>query len=145
VIGRSAKNLPRRDSGSIPGDHGRARGAESPIANRYARVGQQDAAREAVRKAIDTYQGLIDRDTTSAFCVLYRWATLRCQMRLDDNKGALRTVDEMVRKDMGQAINGASTSARRADRATSTIRICGPGATCSCSWPIIRRAPWWAT
>jgi tetratricopeptide (TPR) repeat protein len=79
---------------------------EAPIAiaNRYARVGQQDAAREAVRKAIDTYQGLIDRDTTSAFCVLYRWATLRCQMRLDDNKGALRTVDEMVRKDMGQAI-----------------------------------------
>jgi len=25
-------------------------------------------------------------------------------MRLEDNKGALRTVDEMVRKDMGQAI-----------------------------------------
>lgn len=78
--------------------------APMAIANRYARVGQMDAARQAVRKAIDTYQKLIDRDTTSVYGPLYRWSTIKCQLRLDDKKGLLQTVDEMCRKDMGQAI-----------------------------------------
>jgi len=79
---------------------------EAPIAiaNRYARIGQGDAAKQAVRKAIQTYQGLIERDTTSAYTPLYRWSIVRCYGLLDDKAGLLRTVDEMVRRDLGHPI-----------------------------------------
>jgi len=79
---------------------------EAPIAiaNRYARIGQGDAAKQAVRKAIQTYQGLIQRDTTSAYTPLYRWSIVRCYGLLGDDQGLLREVDEMVRRDMGHPI-----------------------------------------
>jgi tetratricopeptide (TPR) repeat protein len=79
---------------------------EAPIAiaNRYARVGQADAAKAAVKRAILTYQKLIERDTTSGYTPLYRWSIIRCQALLGDQAGVLRTVDEMVQKDMGHPI-----------------------------------------
>lgn len=79
---------------------------EAPIAiaNRYARIGQGDAAKQAVRKAIQTYQGLIERDTTSGYTPLYRWSIVRCYGLLGDDQGLLRAVDEMVRRDMGHPI-----------------------------------------
>jgi tetratricopeptide (TPR) repeat protein len=79
---------------------------EAPIAiaNRYARVGQGDAAKQAVRRAIETYQKLIQRDTTSAYGPLYRWSIIRCHMLLADRKAMLQTVDEMVRLDLGHPI-----------------------------------------
>ena len=79
---------------------------EAPIAiaSRYARVGQQDAARQAVNRAIETYRRLIARDTTSNFGPLYRWSILRCNILLGDKKGALNTIDEMSRKDLGHPI-----------------------------------------
>jgi TolA-binding protein len=79
---------------------------EAPIAiaNRYARVGQADAAKQAVKKAILTYQNLIQRDTTSGYTPLYRWSIIRCHALLGDEAGVLRTVDEMVQRDMGHPI-----------------------------------------
>ncbi|HEX5030403.1 MAG TPA: tetratricopeptide repeat protein [Candidatus Eisenbacteria bacterium] len=79
---------------------------EAPIAiaNRYARIGQADAAKQAVRKAILTYQGLIEQDTTSGYTPLYRWSIVRCYGLLGDQQGVLRAVDEMVRRDMGHPI-----------------------------------------
>src|SRR5262249_27241816 len=70
----------------------------------YARIGQGDAAKQAVQKAIGTYHGLIERDTTSGYTPLYRWSIIRCYGLLGDDQGILRTVDEMVRRDMGHPI-----------------------------------------
>ncbi|HET9940925.1 MAG TPA: tetratricopeptide repeat protein [Candidatus Eisenbacteria bacterium] len=79
---------------------------EAPIAiaNRYVRIGQADAAKQAVRKAILTYQGLIERDTTSGYTTFYRWSIARCYALLGDQQGVLRQIDEMVRRDMGHPI-----------------------------------------
>jgi tetratricopeptide (TPR) repeat protein len=79
---------------------------EAPIAiaNHYARIGQADAAKQAVKRAILTYQKLIERDTTSGYTPLFRWSIIRCQALLGDKPGILRTVDEMVQNDMGHPI-----------------------------------------
>ena len=45
-----------------------------------------------------------ERDTTSGYTPLYRWSIARCQGLLADYPGILRTVDEMVQRDMGHPI-----------------------------------------
>ena len=78
------------------------------IANRYARVGQMDAAKQAIRRAISTYQKLVEQDTTSSFTPLYRWSMLKCQALLGDTAGVYATIDEMSRKDLAHPITGSA-------------------------------------
>jgi TolA-binding protein len=89
---------------SIPVRYPRTQaGVEAPvaIARRYFRVGQRDAGMAALRKAIETYQAMIARDTSSAYCTMYRWAILQCRVTLGDWITVLQAVDDMAGHDMG--------------------------------------------
>ena len=76
---------------------------DAPIAivNRYVRVGNRDAAEAALAKARETYRSMIARDTTSPYCTIYRWSIARVQLAQGDWGGALETIDEMVRRELG--------------------------------------------
>jgi tetratricopeptide (TPR) repeat protein len=71
------------------------------IAQRYAREGNRAAAETALRRAIEVYQGLIQRDTASAYVPAYRWSIIRCYNTLGDWGQALSWTDEMVSHNMG--------------------------------------------
>ena len=76
---------------------------DAPIAivQRYVRIGDREAADAALAKARDTYRSMIARDTTSPYCTVYRWSIARVQLAQGDWGGALETVDEMVRRELG--------------------------------------------
>ena len=106
---------------------------EAPMAvvRRYVRLGNKNAAEAALVKAVETYRGLIARDTTTSWGAIYRWAMARCQMAQSDWGGALETVDEMSKKDighpaLGQALLEAAGTANRhnqKDRARKYLEL----------------------
>jgi TolA-binding protein len=106
---------------------------EAPMAvvKRYVRLGNKDAAEAALVKAVETYRGLIARDTTTSWGAIYRWAMARCQMAQGDWGGALETVDEMSKRDighpaLGQALLEAAGTANRhnqKDRARKYLEL----------------------
>lgn len=71
------------------------------VARRYYRVGNPEAGKAALRKAIGTYEELIARDSTATYGPFYRWAILQCNVTLKDEKAALKTVDEMAKVNKG--------------------------------------------
>jgi TolA-binding protein len=71
------------------------------VARRYYRVGNLEAGKAALRRAIGTYEELITRDSTATYGPFYRWAILQCNVTLEDRTAALRTVDEMVKVNKG--------------------------------------------
>ncbi|HMI30269.1 MAG TPA: tetratricopeptide repeat protein [Candidatus Limnocylindrales bacterium] len=92
---------------SIPLQFPKSRGAvEAPFAivDHYMRVGQREDAKRSLASAVDTYRAMIARDTTSAYCPIYRWNILRAYTALERWNNALATVDEMAEKDRGAPI-----------------------------------------
>lgn len=72
--------------------------AEAPIAivQRYARVGDDAAAKNALQKAVDSYRRLIAQDSTGAAAATYRWDILKCQLALKNWEGVYAAVDDLV-------------------------------------------------
>ncbi len=102
---------------------------EAPIAivNRYLATRQRDAARLALQKAVNTYRGLIARDTASAYAPTYQWGIVRCHMALGNWKEALDAVDEMIRKHQGHPLvaQGLLEGATLAHRHGEDVRARG--------------------
>jgi outer membrane protein assembly factor BamD (BamD/ComL family) len=71
------------------------------VARRYYRVGNVEAGKAALRRAIGTFENLITRDSTASFGPFYRWAILQCNVTLEDRNAALAIVDEMARVNKG--------------------------------------------
>jgi tetratricopeptide (TPR) repeat protein len=92
----------KQDLESIPVHFPESRAAlEAPFAivAHYGRSGEGAAMRAALLRAVETYRGLIARDTTSVSNVTIRWNIARCYAALDRSKDALSVIDEMSRKD----------------------------------------------
>ncbi|HYQ89583.1 MAG TPA: tetratricopeptide repeat protein [Candidatus Binatia bacterium] len=106
-------------------------GVEAPFAivDHYSRSRQEDAAKAAVLKAIDTYRSMIGRDSGSSYATVYRWNILRAYAVLDRWKDALATVDEMAEKDRGEAITaealfqGAQIARSKGDKPKSDVYL----------------------
>ena len=92
---------------NIPAQFPKSRAAvEAPFAivEHYTRARQQDAAKAALVKAVETYRSLIARDTNSVFCTVYRWNILRAYSALERWNDVLAAVDRMAEKDRGAPI-----------------------------------------
>jgi len=101
--------------------------AEAPLAivDHYNRAREADGAKSALLKAIDTFHGLIARDTTSANGALYRWSILRAHAALGQWKDVLGMVDQMAAKDQRSPLaaealfQGAQMARAHGDKARS--------------------------
>ena len=71
------------------------------VARRYYRVGNREAGKAALKRAIGTFEELISRDSTATYGPFYRWAILQCNVTLEDRSAALKTVDEMAKVNKG--------------------------------------------
>lgn len=92
----------KQDLEALPVRFPKSRGArEAPLAivSHYERSHEGAAMRSALLRAVDTYRGLIARDTTSLENAAIRWNITRCYAALDRPKDALATIDEMTVKD----------------------------------------------
>ena len=92
---------------SIPVKYPRSRaGVEAPIAivDHYNRSHQQDAAKAALLKAVETYRTMLAQDSGSVYATVYRWNILRGCTTLKRWNDALETVDQMATLDRGAPI-----------------------------------------
>jgi TolA-binding protein len=117
---------------NIPLQFPKSRGAvEAPFAivEHYMRSRDIPAAKGALLKAVDTYRGMIARDTGSVYCTVYRWNILRAYTALRRWPDALATVDEMAEKDRGAPVTvealfqGAQIAATTKDKARSDLYL----------------------
>jgi len=92
---------------SIPVRFPESEGAvEAPlaIAKHYVRVGDKEAATNALLRSVTTYRSLIARDTTSSYCPVYRWSILQSYLYLKSWPNALKAVDEMASRDLAHPL-----------------------------------------
>ncbi|HEY7727144.1 MAG TPA: tetratricopeptide repeat protein, partial [Candidatus Eisenbacteria bacterium] len=122
----------KQDLEALPLRFPASRGAvEAPVAvvAHYQRSGEGAAMRAALLRAIETYRGLIARDSTSAMNATIRWNIARCYAGLDRPKEALAVVDEMTRKDRGSPLTahalreGAELAVRSGDVARARVYL----------------------
>ena len=112
----------KQDLESVPVRFPSSRGAlEAPLAivSHYQRSREGAAMRSALLRAVDTYRGLIERDTTAVGNAAIRWNIARCYAALDRPKDALATIDEMVVKDRRSPLT-AMALRQGAELATNT-------------------------
>ena len=92
----------KQDLETVPVRFPKSRGAlEAPLAivAHYQRSREGEAMRAALLRAVQTYRGLIARDSTSVGNAALRWNIARCYAALDRPKDALAAIDEMTVKD----------------------------------------------
>ena len=92
---------------SIPVRFPESQGAvEAPlaIAKHYVRVGDPEAATNALIRSVTTYRSLIARDTTSSYCPVYRWSILQSYLYMKSWPNALKAVDDMAARDLGHPL-----------------------------------------
>jgi len=117
---------------NIPMQYPKSRaGVEAPIAivEHYYRTRQPDAAKAALRKAIDTYRSMIAHDSGSVYATAYRWNILRAYTSLKLWNDALATVDQMAELDRGAPITvealfqGAQIARANGDKSRSDVYL----------------------
>jgi TolA-binding protein len=117
---------------NIPAQYPKSRaGVEAPIAivEHYYRSRQPDAAKVALRKAVDTYRSMIALDSSSVYATVYRWNMLRAYTSLKRWNEALAVVDQMATLDRGAPITvealfqGAQIARANGDKSRSDVYL----------------------
>jgi len=103
--------------------------AEAPIAviQHYARDNRKTAARQYFPRALDTYRGLLSRDSTGRYSALHRLKMFQILKADEDSTGLYELMDDMLRHDPRHPITAGALLeiSKEADRFGNRARAIG--------------------